>query len=534
MKFTKIIKTAVASILVASTVAASGFYTTAADSYTDVSEGSWYYDEVMYTKDNNLMVGFDDGSFKPLENMTRAQLVTVLYRLAGEPKVKTYNPFKDVTESNWFYDEVMWAYANSIVTGVTKNEFVPGANITREQLAVIFKRYSDSIQNGGSVTPADITSYPDYTDVSAYAKEGLAWAVGAGLVNGIKDGDVTTLSPKSSATRAQVATIIKRFVTELPESDIVSGHHPMTIEQVYADICSYRKKRVFIDSDTYNEMDDQYAIAYALGHTDDYEVLGIGAAGFGNNQKLFKFGTTLSYNEINNVLDKCHLTEKYPVFMGAETTVTWNGGKAVDNPASREIIRLAHESDEILYVMTLGCATNITSAILLDPTIKDKICVIALFTHTESYGNLSEFNYQMDKTAAKTLLNSGVNMVLMPACGLDHEGLGTMWIRMYRSDIDKLNNGSDACEYLGYTLPHRFRAYNEDAQSWGHIMWDIAAPGFLVHPEKYEVSIIPAPVITNSDKISFANQNRHKIIYMYRINDPHTLIDETMECILGF
>lgn len=309
----------------------------------------------------------------------------------------------------------------------------------------------------------------------------------------------------------------------------------MAIEQILADIRSDRKKRVFIDTDTYNEMDDQFALVYAFDQSESFDILGIGAAGFATDRSgdVFANGMNLSYNEICTVLEKCHLTGKYPVFKGAEKSITENNLQPVDNPASREIIRLAHSADDTLYILGLGVTTNITSAILMDPSIASKICVISLMTHTASYGNLWEFNYKMDIRSGQMLLNSGVNLVLMPACGLDHEGLGTMWLRMYRSDLDTIKGDSDACKFFRDELPAKFEQNCTRNGEWGRIMWDIAAPGILVHPERFDVELLPAPIITDAELLAF-DCTRHKIIYMHRIINPDAFIKETMEIIEKF
>ena len=143
--------------------------------------------------------------------MTRAMLVTVLYRLEGEPAVYGSNAFSDVAEGLWYSDAVLWAARNGIVTGYTNGEFGVNDNITREQMAAILYRYAQ--YKGYDVTDRDdLSGYADAPAISAYAVEALSWANAEGLVNG-RTAD--TLAPAGTATRAEVAAIFHRFVENI-------------------------------------------------------------------------------------------------------------------------------------------------------------------------------------------------------------------------------------------------------------------------------------------------------------------------------
>ena len=175
--------------------------------FPDVTEGDWFYDAVRYAYENGLMDGVGDNLFAPNSETTRAQLVTILYRLAGQPAVSGDLPFTDVEAGTWYTDAVAWAAANGIVNGVSETEFAPGKDITREQLATILFRYAEA--KGYDVSArADLSAYPDADQIQSYAAESVAWAVAEGLIQGFED---NTLRPAGNATRAQIATILMRF-----------------------------------------------------------------------------------------------------------------------------------------------------------------------------------------------------------------------------------------------------------------------------------------------------------------------------------
>ena len=174
--------------------------------FPDVTEGDWFYDAVRYAYETGLMDGVGDSLFAPNSQTTRAQLVTILYRLEGEPEVSGTSGFTDVEAGTWYTDAVAWAAANGIVNGTTDTTFAPGEDITREQLVTVLYRYAESKGYDVSAS-ADLSGYPDAGQVQDYAQPAMAWAVAEGIVEGV-DG---TLNPAGNATRAQIATILMRF-----------------------------------------------------------------------------------------------------------------------------------------------------------------------------------------------------------------------------------------------------------------------------------------------------------------------------------
>ena len=181
--------------------------------FIDVAEGDWFYDAVVYAYQNELMDGVGGNRFAPNSETTRAQLVTILYRLEGEPAVSGDLPFTDVETGTWYTNAVLWAAQNGIVNGVTDTTFAPGDNITRQQLVTILYRYAEAKGYDVSAS-ADLSGYPDAGQVQDYAQPAMAWAVAENIIQGMEDG---TLKPAGNASRAQIATILMRFCEDVAQ-----------------------------------------------------------------------------------------------------------------------------------------------------------------------------------------------------------------------------------------------------------------------------------------------------------------------------
>ncbi len=178
--------------------------------FVDVPDGVWYYDDLSYAYNNDLIKGTGENTFSPDGSVSRGQVVTVLYRLAGEPSVKGKTcPFTDL-QGEWSKDAIIWAYNCGIAKGFSEKSFGENVNVTREQLASFLFRYADKLVYFGQTDiPADYTaSYSDASAVSAYARDAMLWANGAGIIKGNPDG---TLDPTGNATRAQLVCMIARF-----------------------------------------------------------------------------------------------------------------------------------------------------------------------------------------------------------------------------------------------------------------------------------------------------------------------------------
>ena len=175
--------------------------------FGDVKSADWFYNDVKYVYEKGMMAGTAADVFAPNATTTRAMIVTILYRLEGSPAVTGTSAFVDVPAGQWYTDAVNWAAANQIVNGTSATTFAPNDSITREQMAAILYRYAQ--YKGYDVTKkADLSGYSDNGQVSAYAKDALAWANAAKLINGVTN---TTLAPQGNAIRAQVSAILHRF-----------------------------------------------------------------------------------------------------------------------------------------------------------------------------------------------------------------------------------------------------------------------------------------------------------------------------------
>lgn len=179
--------------------------------FDDVPTDSWYYGAVSFAYYNGLMDGVDDTKFDPHATMTRAMLVTVLWRLDGG-HADGASPFTDVPNGTWYTEAVLWAAENGVVNGVGNGKFNPNGTVTREQIAAILCRYAELC---GVDVSADtsLTYFPDGPQVSSYAVGPMKWAVETGLIGGRKNGNTLYLVPHDGATRAEVAAILMRFLT---------------------------------------------------------------------------------------------------------------------------------------------------------------------------------------------------------------------------------------------------------------------------------------------------------------------------------
>ena len=177
--------------------------------FDDADSGDWFYDCVVYVYENGLMDGVSDARFAPDGTVTRAQLVTILWRLDGGPAVNYLLPFTDVAEGEWYTEAVRWAASEGIVNGVSDTEFAPGADVTREQFAAILYRYAQYKGYDVSIGEStNILSFTDFDAVSEYAVSALQWACGEGVITGVTE---STLVPQGTATRAQAAAMLQRF-----------------------------------------------------------------------------------------------------------------------------------------------------------------------------------------------------------------------------------------------------------------------------------------------------------------------------------
>ena len=300
----------------------------------------------------------------------------------------------------------------------------------------------------------------------------------------------------------------------------------MTIYEILDDIHSDRVKKVIIDSDTYNEMDDQYAIAYGIG-CEKLKVDSLCATLF-NNPRCdgFADGMEKSYAEILHLLSV--IGRDVPTYKGCAAPLTVNDEtirEADMAPAVENIIKTARESDEIVYVIALASITNIAAAIMLAPDIKEKICVIWVGCNCLENGAGGEFNFGQDPKAGQYVLSCGVPLVLLPAIG--DVGHGTQVLIGNKCNLDEAFTGDHPIDrFFRDDLPSSCDIeYAEKPNTWWHVFWDIAGPAVLSIPEAFDLEIMDAPRIRGDWTYAIGEPDRPKMIYMHCLNREKVMRD---------
>lgn len=206
VKAKKLLSLVLAFVMVLGMLPATVFATNEAGRFADVPAGAWFSDAVQYVSDNGLMVGVDDNHFAPDGLTTRGMVVTVLYRMEGEPSANGTG-FTDVEDGAWYTEAILWAQTNGIVEGYGDGTFHPHASMTREEMMAVIYRYSQYKGNDVSSTSV-LTVFADSAKIQAYAEDAMSWAVAVGLIKGFHDG---TIRPQADSNRAQLATVLMRF-----------------------------------------------------------------------------------------------------------------------------------------------------------------------------------------------------------------------------------------------------------------------------------------------------------------------------------
>lgn len=293
----------------------------------------------------------------------------------------------------------------------------------------------------------------------------------------------------------------------------------MTLREIVCDIKSDRKKKVILDTDTYNEIDDQYALAYCY-FSERIDLVAVHAAPFDNdNSENYADGMEKSYHEIHRVLKAADPEYTTPVMRGCTERIT-DKRAVVESEAVDNLIRIVRESDEIVYVLGIGAITNVTSAIMKAPDIINNMAVIWLGAHQLDLGHINEFNLTQDIAASQILVNSGVPLLLCPAVSVT----GVLVAKFPM--IEELKGQNPVCDLL-YDLTEEYYEGAGRPDNWIRILWDIAAPAIIDCPQSAEIDIIKAPVFTDDLKFAF-DSTRHEIMYL-RSLDRQTVFDKTWE-----
>ena len=173
--------------------------------FTDVHEEDWFYEDTMFVYEHGLMIGDGDGTFRPDGSLTRAEMVQVLYNWAGKPEVTGNSPFSDVPSDEWYAKAVIWAANGGVVNGIGEGKFAPEDSVTREQLAAMLYRYAGEPETSGV-----LTDFADGDAVSEYAVNAVKWAVQHDILRG--DGTPRSLRPTDGIKRSEVAAMLHRYL----------------------------------------------------------------------------------------------------------------------------------------------------------------------------------------------------------------------------------------------------------------------------------------------------------------------------------
>ena len=173
--------------------------------FTDVHEEDWFYEDTMFVYEHGLMIGDGDGTFRPDGSLTRAEMVQVLYNWAGKPEVTGNSPFSDVPNDEWYAKAVIWAANGGVVNGIGEGKFAPEDSVTREQLAAMLYRYAGEPETSGV-----LTDFADGDAVSEYAVNAVKWAVQHDILRG--DGTPRSLRPTDGIKRSEVAAMLHRYL----------------------------------------------------------------------------------------------------------------------------------------------------------------------------------------------------------------------------------------------------------------------------------------------------------------------------------
>lgn len=271
---------------------------------------------------------------------------------------------------------------------------------------------------------------------------------------------------------------------------------------------------VVLDTDTYNEVDDQFALAYLIASEDKLNVRGIYAAPFKNERaETPALGMERSYREIENILSLCERSDLMPlVHRGAEHFME-DEHTPVISDAAKDLVRLAMDrpDDDPLYVIGIAAITNIASALLMEPKIAEKIVVVWLGGNAHHWPDNREFNISQDIAAARVVMDFGVPMVQLPCMGVvTHLATTGPELKHWLAGKNRL------CDYLYEIVRHD----EEDVRGrrvWNRVIWDVSTIAWLLHQGFFEDQIVHAPLPTYDGLYSHSN-SRHLMKYVYMVH----------------
>ena len=266
-----------------------------------------------------------------------------------------------------------------------------------------------------------------------------------------------------------------------------------------------------LDTDTYNEIDDQFALVYALLSPEQMTVEAIYAAPFLNDRATSAAdGMEQSYEEILRLLDKMNRPADGLVHRGSAGFLE-SLDKPLESEATRDLIRRAQAAEEPLYVLTVGAPTNVASALLLEPSLVNKIVVVWLGGKGLNWSDASEFNLQQDTLASQVLFDSGVPLIQLPTQSVTSHLLTTV------PEIETYLKGKGE---IGNYLVKIFKDYHQDHYAWSKVIWDISAVAYLVDATWFDTEVRSTPILTDDLAYRFDDSRPPYRVATYLQRDP--------------
>lgn len=270
-------------------------------------------------------------------------------------------------------------------------------------------------------------------------------------------------------------------------------------------------KNVIFDTDCYNEIDDQFALAYLMLSKDKVNLLSVNAAPFLNSRSVSAAdGMEKSYNEIFNIMKLVDPDAKIPAYRGSKRFMT-SCDDIVESEAVENIINTVMNTEETVYIVAVGAITNVASAIVKCPEIVNRAVVIWLGGHALHWQDTKEFNLRQDIPGAQVLFDSKIPLIQIPCNGVCTEFSTTIPELEYY-----LAGKNELCDYLVNIV----KGYTKNPYGWSKIVWDVTAAAVLTKPEALDMVTIPAPYVTSDCRYAF-DTARHHYVYVRRIRrDP--------------
>ncbi|MBE6589497.1 MAG: nucleoside hydrolase [Ruminococcaceae bacterium] len=272
-------------------------------------------------------------------------------------------------------------------------------------------------------------------------------------------------------------------------------------------ICSDQKHRIILDTDAYNEVDDQFCIAYCMLAKEKIDLLSINAAPFLNNRSTSPAdGMEKSYQEIFKVMNLVDPNANIPVYRGSDAFLT-DKKTAVESDAADNMINTVMNSEEPVIIVAIGAITNVASALIKCPDLAKKTAVVWLGGHALHYWHNEEFNFRQDVPAAQVVFDSGIPLVQVPCCGVCTEFRTTVPELKYY-----LEGKNELCDYLVSNVEKECEGYSKfGVHTPSRIIWDVTAAAVLICPKNCDMVTIPRPVISSDGLFSVNNARPHYI-----------------------